>query len=44
MLAAQPPSAVSATPAVAVIGLLLVAAVLSVLVVSFVLHRRSGRR
>ncbi len=35
---------VSATPVVAVTGILLVAAVMSVLFISFFLHRRSGRR
>ena len=34
----------SATPVVAVAGILLVAAVMSVLLLSFVLYRRSGRR
>ncbi|HET9077712.1 MAG TPA: hypothetical protein VFN68_12335 [Acidimicrobiales bacterium] len=34
----------SATPVVAVAGILLILAVMSVLFVSFFLHRRSGRR
>lgn len=35
---------VSATPVVAIAGILFVAAVVSVLLLSFVLYRRSGRR
>lgn len=35
---------VSATPVVAITGILLIIAVMSVLFISFMLHRRSGRR
>jgi hypothetical protein len=38
------PAAVSASPVVAVVGALILVAVLSVLLMSFVLHRRSTRR
>jgi hypothetical protein len=38
------PAVLSATPVVAVVGVLLLLAVLTVFLMSFVLHRRSSRR